>query len=149
MSSPERGRGSGEAFAQEHVPVTARVFIHHGHDLKSVPGVEGWRLEAERHEKHLRAAAPTRLRFCGSKEPGPQSPRAPRLLHPELANFGAATPRVSADAGDNPTLLVPHEDRQPLAARNPGRGGVELVDPILQILNVAWRWLGNEFRSLV
>lgn len=138
-----------ETLAQEHVLVTLRVVVHHRDDFESVPGIERRSLEAERHEQHLSAAPPARLLFCRREQPRPPSLPTPRLRHPELANFRAPAPRIPADPGDHPMIVVSHEDRQPLAIRDARRGGVELIQPILQVLDFAWRRLGaaDEFRS--
>lgn len=130
--------------------MTVRVVVHHRDDFKSVLGIEGRSLEAERHEKHLTAASPARLLLRCREQPRPQSLVAPRLLHPELAYFRATAPRIPTDPGNDPPVFVPHEDRQPRAVRDTCCGNVELVEPILQVLNVAWRRLGadDEFRRV-
>jgi hypothetical protein len=120
------------------------MVVHHRDDFKSVLGIEGRSLEAEGHEKHFPAATPAGLSLCCSKQSRAQSLPAPRLLNPELANLRPTAPRIPADPGDDPMVLVPHEDRQPLAARDACRGGVELIEPILQELNIVWRRLGAD-----
>jgi len=107
------------------------MVVHDCDDFESVPGIKGWSLEAERHEKHLSTAAPARLFLCCSKQSRPQSVIAARLLDPELANFRARAPRIPAYPGDDPTIVVSHEDRQQLAVSDACCRGVEFVDPIL------------------
>ena len=98
--------------------MTVRVVVHHRDDFKSVLGIEGRSLEAERHEKHSPAAPSARLLLCCPKQARPQSPLAPHL-HPELSNLRTTAPRVPADPGNDPMVVVAHEDRQPLAAVMP------------------------------
>jgi hypothetical protein len=64
---------------------------------------------------------------------------ASRFLNPELANLEAASPRVSADSRDKAISVVPHEDRQPLAAGYARDARVELVDAIFQVLDLVRR----------
>ena len=53
--------GFAKTLAQEQVLVTARVVVHHRHDLKAVLGVERRSLESERHENNLPTAPPASL----------------------------------------------------------------------------------------
>jgi hypothetical protein len=142
-------RGCAKVLAQKDVLVTVWVVVHYRHDFKSVPGIKGGSLEAERHEKYLPAAPPARFLFCRRKQPRPQPLPATRLLHPELANLRATAPRIPTDPGNDPMGVVPHEDREPRAVGDACRGAVELIEPILEALDLDWRRLGadDEFRS--
>jgi len=134
---------------QQQILVTMRVIVHDRDHLEPARGIEGRSLEAERHEKHLPAATAARLLLCCRQQPRPQSLPAPCVLYPELTNFCPTAPRIPTDPGDDPMVVVPHQDRHPLPVPDACRGGVELVDPILQVLNLVRRGLGadEEFRS--
>src|SRR5262245_10153198 len=109
-------------------------------DLEAAPLVEHRRLEGERHQHDLRAAAPSRLLLGGLKQFRPESAATLGLLHPELAQLTSAAPRVSADPRHDGIALA-HQEREHLTVGDAGRPRVELVDPILQKLHFVRRWV--------
>ena len=110
------------------------------HDLEAVAQVEARRLEAEGHEQQLTAAAATGF-VLGHHQQGRAQPLAPaRGLHPELPGSSRQPPQNrAAEAGDDALVVGPHHDGHPLAAGDAGRGRVELVEAVLEILDVGRR----------
>src|SRR5262249_24568708 len=109
-----------------------------------VPLVERRRLERERHQHDLRAAAPARLLLGRAEEVRTEPSMAPRLLHPELPHFAGAAPGVAADAGDDAVGVIANEDGEPLAVRDAGDARVELVDAVFQVLDIIGRRLDGD-----
>jgi hypothetical protein len=93
------------------------MVVHDCQDLKAVLGIGRGRLETERHQKDLSAAASARFLLRRLEQPRPQPLFTPRLLYPKLADLEAAASGIPADPRDDSVLLVPHENCQPCAVR--------------------------------
>src|SRR5262245_40804241 len=134
---------SREPLAHQEALVPPRMVVDRRDDLEAVSLVERRGLERERHQHDLGAAAAVRLALGRAEELGTQPLTSPPLLHPELAHLARAAPGIAADAGDDAVALVANEDREPLAAADPGDARVELVKAIFQVLNVVRSRLGR------
>src|SRR5262245_51565582 len=119
--------------------VAARKVVDGGEGFEAALGVEGGGLKRERHQDHLPAAAASRLPLGRVEEPCSQPLPPPRLFHPELANLATAAPRVAADPGHDPAALVLDEDCEPFAVPVSRCPRVELVEPVLQVLDLLGR----------
>src|SRR3954463_5276207 len=89
------------------------MIIHGCDDLEAVLRVERRRLERERHEHNLSAAASERFLFCRRKEACPESLLTTRCVDPELTDLEASAPRVSAQSGNDAAGRVLGEDPPP------------------------------------
>src|SRR5262249_35648284 len=128
-----------EEFSQDQVLVAARVVLQNGHDFEAMPGVEGRSLEAEGGEEDLAAAAAESFLFCRPQQFRPQPLSAPRLLHPDLTDFEGAALCVPADTADDSAAVISREYREPLTIGDAGRGRIEVVESILQVLDLVRR----------
>jgi len=127
--------------------MSSRVVFDGRDDFEAVSLVERRRLERERHEHDLRAAAATRL-LLGSPEQLRTEPAvALRLFHPKLPQLTGTAPGVPADPRHD-ALLIAHEEREPFAIGDASGARVELVNPIFQILHVVWRRVDRTERDL-
>src|SRR5262245_10248120 len=126
---------------EQEVLVAARKVVDGGEGFEAALGVEGRGLKRERRQDHLPAAAASRLPLGRIEEPRSQSLPPPRLFHPELANLAAAAPRVTADPGHDPAALVLDEDGEPLTVPVSRCPRVELVEPVLEVLDLLGRRL--------
>ena len=121
--------------------MSARMVVHRRDNLKAVLSIERRCLKREGREDNL-PAAPSSSLLLHCLDPGrPQPLPASHLLHPELPDFATATPRVSANPGNDSIVIVPDENRQPLAVRLAGGRGLALLEPVFQVLNLGWRGL--------
>src|SRR5690349_149019 len=94
---------------------------------ESVPLIERRRLERERHQDDLRAAASARLLFGQKKQPRAESLATSGFVDPELPDLTGASPGISADAGDQATALADQEC-QILTVDHARDSGVEVVE---------------------
>lgn len=107
--------------------MTTRVVRKAVEDLEPELAIELRRLEAVGREHNLRAAPAPRLRLRQFEKTTPDPLPAMLLVHPDLTNLAAATPRVPAEAGDDLTLSIASEDSNAQRVVDPRRLGVELV----------------------
>src|SRR5262249_369190 len=133
-------RSSGrQTLPEKEILVAARKVVDGAQNLETVLRVEGRGLEREGREHDLPAPPAPRLPLGRVEQPRPQSLPPPRLLYPELTNLAATAPRVAADPGDDPAALVLHEDGEPLAIPESRCSRIELIDPVLQVLDLLGR----------
>src|SRR5262245_49314310 len=139
---------SRQVLAHQQVLVPARMILNRRDDLKTLLFVESRRLKGEGHQDNLRATTPSRLLLGRLEQLRAEAAMTPRCFHPELAHLTGPAPRVPTDAGDNATIAVADEEREPFAAADARDVRIELIDPIFQVLHVVWRRISGIQRDL-
>ena len=88
--------------------MTARLVVHHRDDFKSVFGVKGRGLEAERHQDDLAAASPAGFLFRSAKQPRSQAlvtpfpgPGYAAFRRPIIGEFPQTAPGIPPHSGDD------------------------------------------------
>src|SRR3954462_3352706 len=107
-----------ENLPHQQISVAARVLIENRNGFEATCCIKRRRLKIERHQDDVPATAPARFLLGRDEQTRSKSLLAPRLFDPKLANLKTPAPGVARDPGDDPLLLVPREDREPVAVCN-------------------------------
>ena len=102
----------------------------------AVAPVERRRLIAVRVQVHLVAAAAHRFRFGRGQQPRAKTVPAKLLVDPDRLDEAGPAPRPAMQAGHHGALSIAHEDRERAPVVDAARGGVELVEPLVEERNV-------------
>src|SRR5262245_54986034 len=114
-----------ETLAHQEIPVAARMIVDCRDDFELLPLVEIRRLERERHQDDLRAAAPSRLLLGRLEQLRAEATVPVRLVHPELAQLTRPAPCVPANPSDY-AIARARDEREQLPIADAGGGRIEL-----------------------
>src|SRR5207245_2386690 len=125
-------RTTAEHLAEEDPDVGAGPTRELADHVVAVAPVERGRLIAVRVEVHLVAAAAQRFGFGAGEQARPETVPAKLLVDPDRLDEAGPAPRPAMQAGHHGALSVAHEDRERAPVVDAARGGVELVEPLVE-----------------